>query len=111
MVGGRFAIAQHSGLAAENGDQFVIDDLDHLLGRVEGAGKLGGASLLLDRGNEVLDHREVDVCLEQRNPDLACCRVDIGLGQSALAAEVLERRREAVLQGVEHERPYVGVLD
>jgi hypothetical protein len=45
------------------------------------------------------------------NPNLACCRVDIASDSPALAARFLNVCREAVLQGVEHERPYVGVLD
>ena len=59
--------------------------------------------------DELAHHREVDVSLEQRDPDLPGGRVDVGLGQPALAAEALERRREAVLQGVEHSGPQVSV--
>ena len=101
-VGGRLANRMRPGLAAEDGDQLVVDDLDDLLGGVERGGDLGVAGPLLDRGHEVLDHRQVDVGLEQRTPDLAGGLVDVGLGEAALAAEALERRRQAILQSVEH---------
>ena len=83
-------------------DQLLVDDLDHLLAGVERAGQLGSARPLLDRGDEVLDHAQVDVSLEQRNPDLPRGGVDVGLGQTPLASQGLEGRRQAVLQGVEH---------
>ena len=54
------------------------------------------------------DHRQIHVGLEERDADLARGGVDVGVGEPALATQVLERRGEAVLQGVEHERPYVG---
>ena len=96
---------QQPGLAAEDVDQLLVDDLDDLLGRVQGAGELGARGPLLDRGDEVLDHAEVDVGLQQRDPDLPRRGVDVGLGQPALATQALERRRQAVLQGVEHRGP------
>ncbi len=57
---------------------------------------------LLDVGDELTDDRDGDVGVEQGDPDLARNGVDVGLGQSTLAAKVLERRLEPVLQGVEH---------
>jgi hypothetical protein len=89
-------------LATEDADQFLVDDLDHLLGGVERSGQLGPPGPLLDRGDEVPDHAQVDVCLQQGDPDLAGGRVDVGFGQATLAPQGLEGRRQAVLQGVEH---------
>ena len=102
---GPFGEPQQPGFAAEDGNQLLIDDLDHLLGRIQCAGEFGAAGSLFDCGNEVLDHRQIDVGFEQGDPDLTSRCVDVGFGESALAAQVLERRREAVLQGVEHECP------
>ena len=48
------------------------------------------------------DDGQRDVGLEQRDPDLARGGVDVGVGEPALAAQVLEGRGQAVLQGVEH---------
>src|SRR3712207_7831520 len=56
---------------------------------------------LLDRGNEISDHAQVDIGLEQRHPDLPSGGVDVGLGQAALAPQGLEGCRQAVLQGVD----------
>ena len=99
---------QHPGFAAQNRDQFVIDDLDHLLSGIEGSGELSAAGTLFNGGNEVLDDGQIHIGFEEGNPDLTSRRVDICLGQPALAAQILEGGRQAVLQGVEHERPYFG---
>jgi hypothetical protein len=82
-----------------------------LLGRIESAGEFGGPRSFLDRGNELPNYCQVHVSFEERNANFTRRRVDIGFGQPSLAAQVLEGCREAVLQGVEHGCPYVGVLD
>ena len=46
---------------------------------------------LLDVGDELADDRHGDVGVEQGDPDLACDGVDVSLGESTLAAQVLER--------------------
>jgi hypothetical protein len=46
--------------------------------------------------DELPDDRQRDVGLEQRDPDLARGRVDVGLGEATLAAEVLEGLGEPV---------------
>ena len=89
-------VAQPTGLAAEDGDELLVDDLDDLLGRVERPADLFAARALLDRADELLDHGQRDVGLEQRDADLARGRVDVGLGQLALAAQVLEGFGEPV---------------
>ena len=43
-----------------------------------------------DARDEVLDHLEVDVRLEQRQPDLAHRRVDVGFGDPAVAGQLAE---------------------
>ncbi len=82
--------AQPAGLAAEDRDELLVDDLDDLLGRVQRLADLGAPGALLDRRDEVLDHGQRHVGLEQGEPDLARGGVDVRLGQLALAAEVLE---------------------
>jgi hypothetical protein len=94
---------QPAGLAAEHGDQFLVDDLDDLLGRVERLGDLGAERPGLEVGDEGLDHGQRDVGLEQGQPDLAGGGVDVGVGQPTLAPELGEDPGEAVAQGVKHD--------
>ena len=93
---------QPPGLAAEDPDELLVDDLDDLLGGVQRLADLGAAGALLDRRDEVLDHGQRDVGLEQRQPDLAPGGVDVGLGQPPLAAEVLEGVGETIRKRGEH---------
>ena len=58
----------------------------------------------LTAADELLDHRQRDVGLEQRDPDLARGGVDVGLGEPTLAAQVLEGVGETVGEGGEHGR-------
>ena len=83
-------------------DELVVDDLDDLLGRVQRAADLGPERPLAHRGGELADHRQRDVGVEQGDPDLADRRSDVGLGQPALAAQVLEGGGQAVGEGGEH---------
>ncbi len=94
--------AQPAGLAAEDRDELLVDDLDDLLGRVQRPADLLAAGPGLDRVDERLDHRQRDVGLEQGDADLAGGRVDVGLREPSLAAEVLERRGETVGEGRKH---------
>ena len=57
----------------------------------------------LTAADELLDHGQRDVGLEQRDPDLPGGRVDVGLGEPALAPEVLEGVGEAVGESGEQE--------
>ena len=87
-VGGVLANAQLPGLAAEDADELLVDDLDDLLGRVQRTGDLGALGALLDAGDEVAHDGQRDVGLEQREPDLAGGGVDVGVGEPTLATEV-----------------------
>jgi hypothetical protein len=102
---GRRAGAQRelAALAApHDADEFVVDDLDQRLARRDAAHDLapeGALACLLD---ELLDHRQGHVGLEQRHADLAHGGADIILGQAALAADILEGATEALGETVEH---------
>ena len=97
-------VGQPAGLAAEDGDQFLVDDLDDLLRRVQRGRDVGAGGPLLDLRDERADDRQRDVGLEQRDADLATGRVDVGRGQPTLAAQVGEDRGKPVGEGFEHER-------
>ena len=90
------------GLTAEDPDEFLVDDLDDLLGRVEGGRHLCTLGALLDLGDEPADHRQRDVGFEQRQADLAGGPVDVGVGQSAFAAQILQGTGQPVGEGIEH---------
>ena len=47
-----------AGLPAEDPDEFVVDDLDDLLSRVQGAGDLGAPGALFDAADELPHHRQ-----------------------------------------------------
>src|SRR5713226_8688036 len=61
--------------------------------------------LLAHAVDEILDHQQRDVGLEQRDADLAQRRVDVVLGQRAVAAQPVEDVVEAVAQAFEHVDP------
>jgi hypothetical protein len=84
-----------AGLAHQLG-QLLVDDLHHLLAGRQAVEHVRSHRPLLDAGDEILDDAEVDVGLEQREPDLAHRLVDVVLAQPALAAEAVERRAQPV---------------
>jgi hypothetical protein len=82
-----------------------VDDLDDLLAGRDRAKHMLADRLLGRPVDELADHRQCDVGLEQGDPDLAHRRADIRLGQSAAAAKTVEDCAEAVAQTVEHALP------
>src|SRR5699024_11411122 len=85
-----------AGLAAEDLDEFLVDDLDHLLRRVERLGDLDAGRTLLDAFDESAHDGQGDIRLQQREADFAGGGVDVRLGQFALAAEPGEGTGQAV---------------
>ena len=73
-------------------DQLVVDDLDDLLAGGQALEDLLADRPLADPRDEVLDDLEVDVGLEQRQPDLAHRGVDVGLADPAAAGQRAEGR-------------------
>ena len=84
------------GVFAEDVDQFIVDDLDDLLGGRERGGDLGADGACADVLDEGFDDGEVDVGLEQGEADLAEGFGDVLVGDGAFAAEVLEGPLEFV---------------
>ena len=86
----RRAEPQLGGIAAQDLDQFIVNDLDYLLRRRERRHYFLANRFCLDLVNELLDHFEVDVRLQQRHADFLKRLLDVFLAQLALAAQVLE---------------------
>ena len=84
--------------------QLLVDDLHDLLARGEAPQDVLAQRPFLDRGGEVAGDLEVDVGLEQREPDLAHRLRDRVLVETAAAPETTEGRLELVAEGVEHGR-------
>ena len=95
-------VAQAAGLAAEDGDELLVDDLDDLLGGVQRLADLLAAGPLLDRSDELLDHRQRDVGLEQGDAHFAHRLVDISLRQRTAPGQLVEDAAESFLQLLEH---------
>ncbi len=88
--------------AESSAGQLLVDDLHDLLAGVERLQDLGPDGALADPGRELLDDLEVDVGLEQRQPDLAHGGIDVGLGDAAATGQGAEGLAEAIGEGVEH---------
>ena len=88
------------GLIARIRDDCIGADL---LGRVEGLVQLHTDAPLADTGDEVTNHLEVHVRLEQGEADLAQDLVDLGLAHPAAASHALEDRLETIGEIVEHD--------
>ena len=84
--------------------QLVVDDLHDLLAGRQALEDLLAERPLTDGGDEVAHHREVDVRLEQREPDLAHRTRDRLLVELALLAQVAEGALQLVREAVEHSR-------
>ncbi|CAB4850976.1 unannotated protein [freshwater metagenome] len=97
--------SQPAGLTAEDPDEFLVDNLDDLLGRIQRLRDLGAQGPLADPRGEIAHDGESNIGLEQRRADIAHGGVDIGLGQASLATQVLERGGESIRQRGEQRRP------
>ena len=83
-------------------DEFLVDDLDDLLGGIDARQHVLAERLGLDAGDEVVDDIEVDVGFEEGPADLAQAFVDIVGREPAAAAELLECLAEATGDAFEH---------
>ena len=88
--GGRGLDAHPSALAAHEGAQLLVDDLDNLLGWGEALHHLGTHGLFRDRGDELFRHFIVDIRLQQRHAHFPHGCGDIRFAQLALLAQFFE---------------------
>jgi hypothetical protein len=99
---GRWVLGQPelAGLATEDRDEFLVDDLDDLLRRVQRSRDLSAESALAHGARELLDHRERDIGIEEGEPDVTNRLVDVGLESRPLVRRFLKvavRRSERLL--------------
>jgi len=66
-------------LGAQQHDEFVVDDLDHLLARLDGLEDLLAEGLGLDGLDEIAGNLEMDVCLQECKSHIPEGVADIGL--------------------------------
>src|SRR5688572_18478762 len=78
-------------LASEQIHQFVMDDLDDLLAGMDALNDFLAEGLFLDAINELLDHLEIDIRVQQGHPDLAEAVGDVVLGDFSKTAKVTKR--------------------
>ncbi|MNO76272.1 hypothetical protein D3C76_673430 [compost metagenome] len=71
--------------------EFSLDDLHERLARRQAARHLGADSALLDRIDEVLDHRQSDVGFEQRHAHFTQGVFDVVFSQLGLAGDMAQR--------------------
>ena len=95
-------VTQAFRVATQQLDQLVADGLDHGLRRGQARRDLGSAEPAPYLLHELLDNLEVDVGLEQREPDLAKAGIYVLGPEDAPAADLLERGGEPLAQGFEH---------
>jgi DNA-binding IclR family transcriptional regulator len=88
--------------ARERLDQVIVDDLHDHLRRGHRAQHLLADRLLPDLADELLDDRERDVGLEERDADLAQRRLDVALAEGAVTAQAVEDVAESAGQALEH---------
>ena len=107
MRGGALEV-QRRRLTAQRPGQLAVDGLDDLLRRVEGLGDLLTDDRLAQPLDEALDDLEVDVRLEQGEPDLLQRRVDGLLVEATTPPDLVEGAVESLGEGVEHGRIRCG---
>jgi flavin-binding protein dodecin len=82
-----------------------VDDLHDLLAGGEAHRHVGAERALLHARHELLDDPEVDVGLEECQPDLAHGAREVLLGEATATLQVAERGLELVGKRVKHRQP------
>ena len=100
-------------LAAHQAGEFLVDDLDHLLGGGQAFHDLLAHRPFGHLGAEVLGHLVVDIGFQQRHAHFPHGRLDVRLIELALAAQLFEHAGQSLAQRFEcHQSPsfrYSGV--
>ncbi len=101
--GGRLrAQIERTHALAHHAHEFVVDDLDERLARRQALVDFLADDACLHAVDEVLDHRQRHVGLEQRHPHLPQRVADVLFGEAAAAAQALDDGGKAGGKLVEH---------
>ncbi len=89
-------------MAAEDLDQFLIDDADNLLRRRKGLQNFLPQRTFFDAFDKLFNDFEIDVGFEQRDADFTERRLHVFGSQASFAAHVFENTLQFVGQIIEH---------
>ena len=87
---------QRFSLAAEQGDQFIVDNLNNLLARRKTGQNLLTNSLLRDSGDKLFDNLKVDISFQQRRTHFTHGLLNIVFSQLTVAAQLFEYTIKAI---------------
>jgi hypothetical protein len=90
------------GVASEECAEFLVEDFYDLLAGGYAAENSFAKGLFLDLGYEILRNLEVDIGIEQGEPNLSECVGDIRFADLALAAEVFENILKFIRESAKH---------
>ena len=102
-------ISQLGFVAAQDLDQFLMNDLDDLLGGRKRGHHFLAHGLRLDVLDELLDHPEIDVGFQQRHANFTQGALHIFGRELAFATQVLENPLQFIREVVEHDYAAGGV--
>ena len=94
--------AQLRFVAAEDLDQFLVDNPDNLLIRREGLQNFRAHGAGLHRFDQLFDDFKINVRLEQRHAHFAQSRIHIFGGETTFTAHVLKNTLQFVGEIIEH---------
>jgi hypothetical protein len=82
--------------------EFFMDDPDEDLPGCQAAQHIGAQCPLTDQSHEIADYRQGNVGLDKGAPDVANGILDIVVGESATATDLIENTPQAITQRIEH---------
>jgi hypothetical protein len=94
---GRWTIQVQAGRRPQSGNQLVVDDLYHLLGRSDAPHYLVPNGSLAHSANEVFDDLEVHIGFQQGQPNLTQGRIHVGFAQFATTGDLPKNALQSVL--------------
>ena len=101
-AGGIVGEAELGFMAAEDLDQFLVDNADDLLGRCEAGEDFLAHGLDFHGLNQLLDDFEIDVGFKEGDADFAKGGFHVLRGETALATHIFEDALEFIGEIIEH---------